>query len=800
MAKRPTPKTASIRDFSGGWNASDSPYNLATKFQTASDNVVIGVNNAITPRFGYKIEYNFKDGTATALTPPVGYTVTTTVGAFVVTFTWTNHPFQSGDHITLSATTTVGGIVLNGVYGVIKTGANTFDIIARSPATANSSTASLALGITRDTHLLAGDIVEITSFQGNMVVIDALGEIVSRNLITKLNTKIWDVYRARLLPGSPVGWRRQLGANNTETALTLISFDTFKQSLLMSNGYQNDKPIDISFTRTAGPVVQFLQDPATSSNSFVYPCDHIQSFDSYVLLYRSNNTTTTGSNTSTTVDISAVGTSGVFVGNSNPDDAVQIDVGRASRTTDPTITGVATLRDRVVVTFYDTAMLGKLGIYSQGATPVHDPDFSDQIPQHGALNRRVIANLGNDLLMCDYVGVPAYSQSVSSGVLVPDRVSQLIEPVLNTHLGRMKSETLKNKVFAVYNIRDRQYMLTIPKFDDNYLIPCAADAIILPEDLVALNQALIVAANHQLSVGDKVKVLNTSGVNNAAFALATLVVIAAPTPDTIVVQCPTNPGIAGTSGQASHVQPINDENIVYVFSYSPQLRIRRWTRFRGLMFSAGTVSRDGKVYFTKDGSVYEFGTTNNPIYGDAVNEWDVAWTNNTLYSPGTRVYDSVDGSIWTVSEPYTSNNTSGFAAERAGTAPWVRYTGKDIVWSVDTPWSSLGDRNAVKQGINLTVDAQGSAPFSVSVFTDSVEYAEDNTSSPQTSMRFVGVDAPGYGVGTQQFGGGRRIREERNFAFPFRCRLAKFRLSGSTTAKVVISGLHVLYQRGSIMR
>lgn len=798
-------KTATIRDFSGGWNVADSQYNLSSKFLPISDNIVVGVDGALSPRYGYRLYKDLRSGTVVNFADQSVSVIATNASA-IIRITWNAHPLNTGDHITITARsgTVLPGTVpaILGTYGVIKIDANNFEIITRVAAVATVTTAGVLLTGTRDTHVLAGDIVDQTYFQGNLVLFDHIGEIVAINTTTNTVTRIWDIALARATVGAPLGWRMAIG----EKPLQLFAFDTFKQTLIVANGRDNDKPIEINFNRTAGAVTQFLVDPATTSNANVYAADFILSFDGYVLLGASMNTTTLSTNNLTTVDISAAGTSGVFIGNPAPDDAVQLDLGRVTQTLEPRITGLANIRGNVFIGFYDTAMLGKLGIYSG---TLHEPEFKDQVPQHGALNQRVIMNIGNDLLMCDYAGVPAFSQSQMSGTIVPERLSQLIDPELNKHLARLSDNTLRYKVWAMFNVRDRMYMLFLPKHDSKSVFTTGTNPLYVMSDFYQDKLVLVNAPGHTISAGDYVDVSgatnitgltadNINGRRRVAFVV---------TSDYFYLEVgdiPTTPNVSG--GGTITFAPVDDETICYAYQYNPMLRIKRWTRLRGWYFSSGCVSKDGTVFVAHQSKVWILGTQDRPIYADKADEYDV--TSILAGWPveiNTRVKDLTTGKIWVCLNGHIPL-TSSIATEVANRPDrWDEYFGFPIDWAAEGPWSDLSDRLAVKIGQQILFDVQGSDRFSFQLFVDNVyddkaTYKISPASSTQMAATVVGLDATGFGGGTQPYGLGNRAKEQFLYHFPWRGKLVKMRFQGSTTRALRIVSVSLMYQKGSIYR
>lgn len=800
-AKQGAMNVASLRDFGGGWNVADAEYNLSSRFLTVADNVTIGIDNALGPRAGSYLAHDFFDG---VVSEPVNVTanITTNTGGYVL-LTLTGHPYNSGDHITISGiNSAIDGIPaaeLNATHGVIKVDANTVRIQTRTTG-ATGLTVSKSYTHVRDTHTLGGNIIECAFFQNYVIVMSDIGELARVHYQTGVKSKIWNIALAAATSGAPRGWG----------PCDHYSFDTWKQTLIVVNGRNNDKPIEIDNERPTLAPVQYLVDPATSSNTFVYPADFVLTHGNYLLLVGANNPNTPSRNTPTLVEISAAGTSGVFTGNLAPDDACQIDLGQVTTTVDPRITGVSSIRDNVFVAFYDTAMLGTLGTYS-GA--VHKPDFKDQLPQHGSLNHRVIKNIGNDLFMCDYAGVPAFSQSQQSGIIVPERFSQLIDPALIKHFARLSDYTRRYSIWSIFNTRDRQYMLFAPKFDEASMFNGNDNGIFCVPDLTPYSLVLVSANNHTVSAGDFVVVSGaTDLVGLSASAInGTRRVVSVVDENTFIMKVGSVPGVSGVSGGGTSIEfaPVNDEYLGYIFQYNPALKIRRWTRYRGLRFVCACLAKDGTVYMCRDGRVFIWGTGERNYTADDLNEYDYIWSTATNYTVGDRVKKlTTDDTIYECVADHTSSGT--FATDVEESENWQVYRGHAIEFVAESPWSDYGKRAYKKINKYIKCDTKGSAKFKISAFVDNIyrdyyteKYYDGNTIEYDTSVvnySFVATDAGGFGSGIQSYGLGMRTREQLNIEFPFECQLAKLRFSGTTTEPLKIVGITLLYQLGSIYR
>lgn len=832
-------RTATVRDFSGGWNVSDNDHNLASKYQSVSDNVVVAADGALTVRQGYRYFSTVRSGVSTSFT---NKSVTWGNSGAFTTIAWTAHPFKSGNHITLTSNSAGTFLPMNIPYGITVIDANTIGIVLRAGAVVSNTAATISGSY--DTHALAGKIIDCTYFQGYWIIFDDCGEVAAIDPVTGNALQIWNTSISYGGPSNPTGWCRDV----KEAPLPYVSFDTFKQTLLAVNGRTRDKPIEISFSRTVSKgnwspgiayvlqdtvldpttgltwrcckahtssnlqndiaagnwvsnITLFLADPASSSNAAVPRGEFIQSIDAYTLIYGTDSGT---KSIPTTLDISMLGTSSVFQANSSPGDAIQVELGRISNTMDPRITGVGNIRDYIFVAFYDTGMLGQVGIYDSTG---HKPSFKDQIPQHGAINHRVIQTVGNDLFMCDFAGVPAFSQSMQTGVIVPDRISELIDPELNKHLSRLSPTTLRYYCWSLFNVRDRQYMLWLPKHDSNSVFTGAAIPFYTPDEFAALGQIIVNAPNHTVSAGDYVDVTNAVDIPGCP---ATLIngrrqIVAIIDSNYFVMSVGGIPTQNNQQGGGSTVSfaPVSDETICYTFCYNPQLRIRRWTRLRGWKFDAGTISVEGKVMLCDgtSGKLYFLGTVDKPVYADAYGDWDATYSAGTLYSVGTRVKDTTDGSIWSCLVSYTSSSNS-FSTERTNYPNnWTTYVGNPINFAAETPWSDFGDRTAIKVNSQVQLDTEGSARFKFSVFTDNIyQDKRTYTLAPSASASFLASGAGGFGAREGTFGGGPRTREQLNYHFPFRCKIAKMRFEGSVTDPLKIISVNMTYMKGSSQR
>lgn len=785
MARRLEETT--IRDFGGGWNVADSDVNLSSQYQPISENIMRGVDGSFSPRWGYRLFKDLKTGVTTVLTPGVK-NLTTVSGQPHITIAWTAHGFASGNHVTIVGSGTINGIPaseINRTHSVFVVDANNIRIFTRVNATASGAVAG-DLQYTKDTDIGGGNIIHKHYFNRRLIVFTDIGEVLTVD-DNGTTVRIWDAGKAQALAGAPTPWRY----------CNFVSTDSFKSTLIATNGYNRDKPLQIKKDFT----VEFLVDKATSSNAAVPRADYVLCMQGFVLLIRTEYG-------DPFCEISAKNTDGTFTRDPNPGDAVEIDLSTQTSTVEPVLLGGSRLRDKVYLAFYDRGMIGELNIYSGTK---HEPDFSDTISEHGTVSHRTIVPLGNDIFMCDYAGVPSVSISSQSGVYVPVRLSELIAPAIQKHLASLSENTLREKCFAVYNKSDRSYMLFVPKCDE-VVTQTPDDPIIVTPELRAKNQALMYIPDHKLFSRSKITIAGATAIGTipASAFNGTRDVLTIVDDDTILVQMGTMP--AGTDngsggGKTLTFTPVNDETIGYVFEYNKEMKIRRWSRYRDMNFACGCISQRGKTFLSKGKKIYRLGDNEEPLYADRYGEYDFgSWTNSTVYAVGNRVLDTADGIVYKCLVAHTSPSSGTFEAARAANETyWEEYQGDPIFWELETPWSEMKHRGRNKINKYVNLDTEGNERFNVAAFVNKIRYDKATyDASPAadlefTALDFTAADTGGYGIAVPNtYSSGRRTREEKLWAFPFKGKLIRWRFSGKTTRKVKIMALTMYYLLGSV--
>lgn len=774
--------STTLRDFGGGWNVADSDLNLKTNYQPISDNVDRGIDGSLFPRQGMALTYDFKTGDSVTLTQSLQFDSTNTNPRVKIKFNAGAHGLTTGDHITLNGVTTFGGIpadAINRTHGVLVLDADEIYIYVTEAAT-STATSTQNITFTTDDNIIGGNIIHDMYFNRRLIVFTDIGEIGTAEDNGVL-TRIWGVSEAEALSSGLVPTR----------ACLHWSSDAFKSTVIACNGYNRDKPIQIDKDFHC----EYLVDKATLSNAAVPRADYVLCMGGYVSFIRTEYG-------DPFVEFSARGTDGTFTREASPADAAEVDLSMITSSVEPVLLGAGKLRERMYCAFYDNGMLGTLGVYD--ASGNHQPDFKDTISENGTVSHRTIVSLGNDIIMCDYAGVPSVSISQQSGIFVPTRLSELIAPAIQAHLSNMQEDTLRTKAFAVFNRSNKSYMLFIPIYDE-VEYTCVNDPFVFNDDLRGLNYALLRVPQHRLFEDSSITIEGATSIGSLSDTDINGVrrVVSIVDQDNVIVELgghPSNPDDTYGGGASVSYTPVNNETICYVFEYNKEFKIRRWTRYRGWNFDCGCSSQRGRVYFAKGLRVYRMGDNDTPLYADFINDYTLPeWLHSTAYAVGDRLPDTSDGNVYICVVAHTSPASGTFADFRADNLDtWETWPGLPIDWACETPWSSLQDRSKVKTNKYVSIDSEGTDRFTLSAFTNKIRHSPTtNELIPYSSMDFQAGDTGGYGIqhpGT--WGSGRRTREEKLWPFGVRGKLIRWRFSGSTTRRVRIVSLTMYYMTG----
>lgn len=279
-------------------------------------------------------------------------------------------------------------------------------------------------------------IINIYYYRSSLIAVGSNGKVVAVDGTGNF-FEIWNDEIAGTLPGSPNGW---------STELEFCSFAQFRGQLIVCNGI--DKPIIIN----QGLVIEYLNDLATGSNLNTPVGRYVATSDRYTVIAGIPGSPSL-------LSISAIDTSGTYLGDPSPNDAVEFELGSYVSMGSNTIKGVHTFRERLIVAFEEVILVIQLGVYD-GAD--HTPQVDDVVPQYGTVSHRAVQDLGDDMYFCDIRGVPSVKRSVFTQQIKPTRESQLIDPAMHARLKSLTQAALEDRIFSVYNRKEGQYMLFVP--------------------------------------------------------------------------------------------------------------------------------------------------------------------------------------------------------------------------------------------------------------------------------------------------------------------------------------------------
>lgn len=281
--------------------------------------------------------------------------------------------------------------------------------------------------------------VAATYFFAYLIMVNEDGTISAVNGAGTVTT-IWNSTIARALSGSPSGWG----------TTSFASFTPFQGSLVVCNG--SDKPIIISSSLG----VQYLQDLGTGSNINTPIAKYVISHGNYTVM--AGIVGKPGR-----IAIANLGTSGTWVGDPAPNDAIIFDVDKYVQDGSGEITGLASFRDKLVVFFNSAIVTLKLGIYSSAATPVHTPQVVDNIENFGAVCHNGIINTGDNLFFLDYTGVNNLRRALVSGEVVPERSATLVDQQIQRTLSTLSRSFIQKACYAVYDKREERIAFMLPQ-------------------------------------------------------------------------------------------------------------------------------------------------------------------------------------------------------------------------------------------------------------------------------------------------------------------------------------------------
>jgi hypothetical protein len=281
------------------------------------------------------------------------------------------------------------------------------------------------------------EIIGMEYYAGALVVVGANGKIVTVDASGVVNLR-WSTAIAALLPGAPAGWTNPI---------TYTSFTQFAGQLIICNGV--DKPV----TMDELYAVTYVQDPVSGTNTNTPRAKYCTTHDGHLVLAVTPTDTYT-------VYVSGQGVTSfdpdASTNGANMDTSIYIDRGV------PVITGLATYRDRLVVT-YQEAILAIQFILPTSA-PV-EFDVTDIVSGYGAVSHKAITVIGDDMLVLDTSGVISIKRTALGTDFIPEPASSLINTDVQRALARFSNTQLTEHVFSVHDRIAHQIQFFIPVID-----------------------------------------------------------------------------------------------------------------------------------------------------------------------------------------------------------------------------------------------------------------------------------------------------------------------------------------------
>ena len=489
-------------------------------------------------------------------------------------------------------------------------------------------------------------------------------------------------------------------------------------------------------------------------------------------------------------------------------DAVDVNVSKITASVELTVRAYATIKDALLVIMPSATILMKYGFYD--TLDNHDPQPNDMLNGFGTSAMRSVVEIGSDVFMIDYNGVPSARLSAVSNAVVPERVSQYIETMLSRHIGRMQKETTRLKLFGFFDPKNRLVHFYMPKYDESDVRSLNYDPFYYDSDIAKQTQSQLVVRHdkHQLEVGDVVRISGATGFGilvagdiNGDRTIAGIL-----SDDYILININVNlpdGSNEGGGGNAVKLQPLNNESIGYIYHFVPAMKMQSWSRFKLMKVTCGCSTIQGRAFvFDVNGNMLRYGSPDQPIHGDWLNYYDyLSWTSGQTYTIGQRVFDASDGLVYKCIATAVSSAVNFRAARLEDPDSWEQYAGEPVKFEWELPWADFGARQLTKSLRFAHIDAVGNAQFNLDLFNDNLyRDASTGTLIPARSMTFVPNEAFAFGAGIQVYGGGRRTKEQRLWSMPVKFKILKARVSGSITAPLSFSALSFLYQRGSAVR
>lgn len=428
------------RDFGGGLNLIDNQLNLTTRYSVIDKNMYRDPDGSKSVRWGTR---QFCDLAAT-VSADIVHMVYYNLHIVAVIGDGTIYKIDSSGTATAIWNDTIASALSIGVSGML----------SRNPLTTTSG--SKIINVYHEAHgLSTSDTItlDLATATGGIPA----AEINTSHTVTKIDDDNYTITVATTNATSTTtgggasiryehsaytvtGWGTTLSASSAE----------FRGELIICNG--SDKPVIVDDAMTC----QYLYDKGTSSNINVPIAAYVLTHNNYLLMAGDPYAPDT-------LHISNEGSSGTWY-NDPSSDGTQVALGSRVPSGSGTINGIGAFRGNLLVMFDEAIIIGILGLYESA---VHVPNFDDVIEGVGGACHASIHTLGDDTLFCDLTGVPSMERTKLVATLEPNRVSQLVDPGIKALMSELSLATIKERVFAVYNRDEGQYMLFIPNHNDS---------------------------------------------------------------------------------------------------------------------------------------------------------------------------------------------------------------------------------------------------------------------------------------------------------------------------------------------
>lgn len=283
--------------------------------------------------------------------------------------------------------------------------------------------------------LSAYTIINIEYFYGNIIVMNAVGEVFTVNGQGTV-TRIWD---------SIIAASRRAGLT-TWGPVEHVTFEEFNGELILSDG--NNKPLSI----TSGLTVDYLADAATGSNINV-PIGRIMAKFSQHLCIANGSM----------LYVSERNAAGTWPGDVGSQFTNSFDMKTYVVKGDTEIKGLLAFKGFLLVLFQECIVPVQF-VEDVTATPKLALSVSAEsiIANYGSISSRVMQDIGDGAFSTDIVGVSSVALSKFTKVLSPDRPSRFIDKMLQQRISKLDDKTLKDRAFSIYDRKLSAYNLFLP--------------------------------------------------------------------------------------------------------------------------------------------------------------------------------------------------------------------------------------------------------------------------------------------------------------------------------------------------